>query len=753
MTFVTAWLAVAGVAAAALPIAIHLFLRRRREPVRWGAMRLLEEVLRRQRRRRRLEQLVVLALRCLVLAFVGAAVAEPMLRGSIVGDRAGGRLILFVVDDSMTSGLRPSADAPSALERHVDAAAAVVERARPGDQIGIVGAAVPVRDLLLPPTSDHAAASAVLRSLRPLETPASIPEALAAAWAAVGRDEVDGRAVVVNLLSDFRRGTTTLEDPLAAAPAGASSSRPRELFLRFSTPATDEVANVQVVGIDPLRSLLIPGQGDGSGQVTVRLARFGPLDGGRTRVALEGEGLAPTAPREVRWEPGRSTLSVEFRIEPRSDGAGSAGRLPGGEFGGALGVVASVAPDALLPDDRFAAVLQARRAVRVAMIDRRTFGAELSVERLSAGQWLARALRPTDAAPMELFVEDPTRLSAAALRAADAAIVVRPDLLQADGLAALRELLRRGGLVFVVPPGEATVHLWAERFVEAMRLPWRIGIEVVESPEGLVLDERQRSSPLLRLIEAELPALIAPVRIHRRIPIELADGGGERVLEASGAPILVAGLARDERDAPLPGTVVLLATAPELGWTDLPVKPLMVPLVQEIVRQGVGLGQEGLRGRVGERPITGPSTTALVAVVPDDVGGRAERPVPRIDLRPAEDATGTRRAGIVERSGLYRQLDAAEVEVGLLAVNVDPAAGDTTPQSVESVEGWLRSSGAWSVLDLDDPGEALRSAESALPLPWFLLALALACAVAETILSRRFSHVEGRATGPAEAAA
>ncbi len=60
-------LAAAGAAAVGIPIAIHLLtrFRRRREP--WAAMRFLIEAFRRQRQRIRLEQLLLLLVRCLVL--------------------------------------------------------------------------------------------------------------------------------------------------------------------------------------------------------------------------------------------------------------------------------------------------------------------------------------------------------------------------------------------------------------------------------------------------------------------------------------------------------------------------------------------------------------------------------------------------------------------------------------------------------------------------------------------------------------
>ena len=68
MTFVTGGLALAGLAATAIPIIIFLLWRQRRTPVPWAAMRFLLEAFRKHRRRLQVEQLLLLAVRCLIVA-------------------------------------------------------------------------------------------------------------------------------------------------------------------------------------------------------------------------------------------------------------------------------------------------------------------------------------------------------------------------------------------------------------------------------------------------------------------------------------------------------------------------------------------------------------------------------------------------------------------------------------------------------------------------------------------------------------
>src|SRR5688572_31930749 len=90
-----------GVAAVSVPILIHLMLRQRPRPRPWAAMRWLAAALQVAQRKYRLTNLLLLLLRCLVVAFAALAVARP----NLAGLGSGGRLVL-VVDASASMGAR-----------------------------------------------------------------------------------------------------------------------------------------------------------------------------------------------------------------------------------------------------------------------------------------------------------------------------------------------------------------------------------------------------------------------------------------------------------------------------------------------------------------------------------------------------------------------------------------------------------------------------------------------------------------------
>ena len=78
MTFLN-WIMLTGLAAVAIPILIHLLNRSRARVVDWGAMRFLEASLASRSRRILIEEIILLVLRCLIIALAVFALARPFL--------------------------------------------------------------------------------------------------------------------------------------------------------------------------------------------------------------------------------------------------------------------------------------------------------------------------------------------------------------------------------------------------------------------------------------------------------------------------------------------------------------------------------------------------------------------------------------------------------------------------------------------------------------------------------------------------
>src|ERR1041385_9178198 len=67
----------AGLAAVSVPIIIHLLNRRKFQKVVWAAMRFIQTSVEKNQKRMRIEDMILLALRCLLLALLALALARP----------------------------------------------------------------------------------------------------------------------------------------------------------------------------------------------------------------------------------------------------------------------------------------------------------------------------------------------------------------------------------------------------------------------------------------------------------------------------------------------------------------------------------------------------------------------------------------------------------------------------------------------------------------------------------------------------
>src|SRR5262245_35801449 len=167
--------AVAG-GAVAVPIIIHLLNKRRFRIVEWAAMRFLLAAQRKNSRRMRIEQLILLIVRCLIVLLVVLAMA------SVTGwaeaawrwlNPAGGRGILatgarthkvLVLDGSFSMALK-SGDA-TCFEAARQKALQVVEQGGGGDGYSVVLMAAPPRRLVPEPSEDTRRVADQVRAAR-----------------------------------------------------------------------------------------------------------------------------------------------------------------------------------------------------------------------------------------------------------------------------------------------------------------------------------------------------------------------------------------------------------------------------------------------------------------------------------------------------------------------------------------------------------------------------------------------------------
>ena len=703
--FLAPGIAASASAAVAIPVMVHLFLRRRRQPVDWAAMELLREAVRRVARRRRIERILLLAVRCLLVASAGLAIAAPFVGESGGGFRAA-RTLAVVIDDSSASAEMVAGE--TVLSRSVAAALATIAALEPGDRVAVVTTSAPERSADAAPSLDLPGAARFVGSLAPTELPARTAAAVDAALSVLGHEDSKGTARSLLVASAFRSGTVREYPAFGRALEGVQ--------VRATDPPAVEGGNLRVASVEAERT---PGSAEAVAlRVVVERDRgLGPL---RTTLRVTGPTLTAPAERTVELSAGERSRSLVVPIQERPQGVQVARRA----------VVASIGGDAQPLDDSMAAVLAPSDRLRAVVVDRRTFESTGAIDRLAPGEWVMRALAPGDQASIDAVQVDPAALDARTVTAADAVILAQPQALQPSQWAMLSGFVRRGGALVAMPAASERPQPWTDAFVREFGIPWKLGIEARDLPSALALAAEQPGAACFPALAPELPQLAPAIGSFRAIDVDAAmDPGAAQLVRDDGSPFLLAWRPPGAR-----GRVFLMTSAVDVAWTTLPLKPFMVPLWQELLFEARRGAASALHAKVGSRPeIDRPGAVELRPTAADG------SPLPGARAIPV--GAGGRTSAPVERSGLFEVVDSSGSVLGMLAVSVDGAGASVAESDRARVASWLGGEGdlAWGT----DAAEGLAGSGSSAPttpLAGWLLAAAIVLAVLEALLARRFSH-------------
>ncbi len=730
MTFLNPALAAIGLAAIALPIIIHFFMRRRRKPVMWGAMRFLIEAYKRQRRRLMFEQWLLLLVRCALVALLALAIGRMFLGGG--ESEISARTLYIAIDNSLTASATDE-NGQSSLDRHEARAADLLSELSTfrGDRAGLVLLGAPSEAVIVPATSDLTRVRNAIDAIESSDAGPDMGAALRAIDDALAQ-EPDSAATIA-LLSDWREGSLGQSESGASqqgAGQGVGQSGGRTIVA--AAPAIEVLENFTISEVRPRRSVLIAGgAGDaglaGSGQVAVTLRRSGSLALARRSVdvaiSLERDsGRLSLGVGSAVFEGGQTETSVVIPFTLNDATPGHAA------------LVAQIREDdAIAGDNIRRRGLEVRRELRVGVVSDRSL-ASVSLRRFEPPDWVGVALEPSGAnrAGRQIDAEAllPGSIDRARLSRYDAVVVTIPDRLSESAWRQLRVFVEEGGLLFASADRAGETQNGLASLIESFDLSWTLDLEAreLDAPVSLAMPDPQApSSSLVGVLLGEFESLTRPVTVERLLAIRDIDNDEVVIRTEAGDPFLVAG--RGMGGAGARGLVVLMLSAIDPGWTTLPTKPLMVPLMQEIVRQGVGEASM-VATTIAGRPLT--LDAQAIALEPISPGA------PPIAIAgDREVSTG--------RAGVWRVREAQGAGERLMIVNADADAGDTAVVTPDRARDWLaRQAGevAWldDSLTMSVGSELASDAGSNLSLGLFLAALVLC--VFETMMARFASHAE-----------
>ena len=524
-----------GLAAAALPILIHLLNRLRYRTVPWGAMMFLLRVTRSATKRSRLRHYLILACRTLALAALALAMARPLTGGWLGGLGRGGApdavLILLDRSASMEHSVQPG------LTRRAQALDTLVqtppERLR-GSRVVLIESVFntprEIAALTALPDLDWTAAT---------DTAADWPLLLERALDWMDRHQ-PGRtelwAVTDAQASNWRVATSAWADLRTRFADQALTPRIRLLLLGGGASPNGNLA----IQAGPTRRLP-----DGRHALRYRLTTPGPLTD-PVPAALLAPGTRTLLPLTAA---AAVTDAETYAAAP--DGAGWAGiELPADAFPGDNTAWFAFAPAA-------------------------DGAVQLYAEDEAVHTRVRHAFRPARASDPHPVTRWSRRDQLPALH--DAALVVwqgRPP--DGDAAAALEAFLQDGGVVLALPPvdpdadeaPDTTPWIWTAPQEAPLDQPWRLA------------RWEEATGPLAHTAQGD-PLPLAETAITRRLGFLAA--GAQPVFEQAFFDDQTGAAWRTARGA---GRLYALATLPLSDWSELGDGRIWVPLLWRLRAEG-----------------------------------------------------------------------------------------------------------------------------------------------------------------------
>ena len=705
-------LLLAGLGAISVPVIIHLLNRHRVHRVVWAAMRFLQISVERNQRRMNVEDLLLLALRCLLLALLAFALARPTFQSAAAVSL--GRTAVtgvIILDNSYSLGLTDGVQ--SRFDRAKKFAETIID-AMPGNSSTAVWLASDVvHGIILEPTRDLNLARKTLREAQLSDRRTRLFPAVRAAVDALRRR--GGARREIYLLTDGQAGGWEELPEVVKLLTDVK----RDIHLNLILITDREEHNL---GVSELRlaSGLTPV--DQSLRFEVQVTNFGHDDvrGVAVRLAVDNE--APSDQTVIDDLPSGAAKSVSLFTKLRTEGAHA--------------VTAEITGDRLVADDRRTLAVAATRRLRVLLVDGHPSRDTLESETF----YLRNALLPVELTAAGNFYIEPVVIAPTELattRVDNFPVVVLAnvsDFAQATATA-LDQYVRRGGGLIVFPGNLVNTRFYNEELSGRYGLlPATLGtlIEAADDEHAFHLQAKDYDHPLVALWNDPAAGTLASARFQKAFQLQPAGHKEIRVVArfADGTPAIV------ERTVGQ-GRVIMFASTANSAWNDLPVRPAFVPLLYRTLGALLEQRNKAINIAVGDRFVYRTTEDALGkdALITHGEKSRQYRRVELVEGHPVLLSDD------IDLAGAYDVTIQTEPPVRLkFAAQADPRESRLDPLT----EGQLAQFGSVATVVRWQPELVWKQSGPANTGGWeiwrALAWIALAVAVTETVLGQFFSE-------------
>lgn len=705
-------LAAVGVA---VPIIIHLLHQRHRRRTDWAAMELLRKALVIRSGQIKLEDLLLLFLRCLVLALVAFALVRPTVEEKtanfLAGDQSVGMVIAIDASYSMASGK---------LEKRMDAAKSrvseILSTARASDSVTIVLLGDQPRTLLRGANYEEQRINEALKDVQPFPESLNLERSLKEVSSLI--EELEASVIECYFVTDAQEKDWKNLSSQAKADLDAIGEA-SNLFLVPVQLSDGE--NLAVMKFGYSSGSLGPG---GTARFTAEIKNFDNQPNGGSVATLLIDDQPESAQRLGTLEPGETKV-VSFFTSLDLEGKAK--------------LSVSLSPDTLRQDNFRHTVVEARKQVRILCVDGQP--ATSNNENSSEIFWLTKALELKQAGgsgPVSAIRINWRDLEAETFEDFD--IIALANVSKVEQVSGkLADFVSEGGglMLFAGDLIEAESYNTNLREQEVNLLPAKIIEPISFGEESSSNDDNEgfwtlgpiQSGHVLAKLAEKIPEEARnSIRFQRFMKVE-PDANATTILSLSESnqPLLLEKRVGD-------GTVLMFTTTADRAWSNLAVEPLFPILIQQAVTHMTSRpGQNDfLVGDSLTLPIKGLEVGSSVKLTAPDGSSRQvtlTEPAPGVAACPIE----TDDAGffIVETD------DSSPIS---LAANVDPRESETRGIQVGEWKQLVGSNARIIPREAKNLATEVKESRKGMEISRTLLLLALAIFILQGFLAKLFTN-------------
>lgn len=543
-----------AILAGAIPVLLHMINRQKATEMPFSTLRFLKLSAQRTRRRKYVHDVLLMLLRVAALVLIAVALAKPVI--SQLGNLFGGNVesaIVIILDNSASMGTTDQQGVR--WERAMDAAEKVMDQLGDNDTVALLTTCGPGRNHSNRLYANHENVRQALGATRLSFERADLAAQLQAARKLLEKSDAPNREIYV--ITDMQQASW----PDAGHKTDNSDESKKQIPLIVIDLHSKPEPNVALRKIDLTAAAPVPGVPI---QATVELVGDTNIAQKRHVELLVGGKRIDTSPTLDLAAGSTARHTFHFTLD---------------QPGVHQGEIRLAGDDANATDNRlyFAVALDAHISVAVVRPK------DHPIKYLEDTFYLERALMPVRSENWAIRVRNMTPTALATEPLSDYAVIYCVNLYAPDAAVCRRlgQYVQAGGhVVWICGENvDAGAYSGINGFAGQPLIPARL-IAVRKAgedhPDGWQIGWVDKTHPVLRPL-SKPASLYQSVLVNKHIRLDAAGEGGARVLAklSDGEPLLVERKVGD-------GSVLLLGTTAHVDWTNLPLRPLFLPLVARL---------------------------------------------------------------------------------------------------------------------------------------------------------------------------